>query len=258
MYQLFLFVIGLFVGSFLNVVVFRTHEDDSFIKGRSKCQSCEIPLGPQDLVPVLSYIALRGRCRHCKSVISWQYPVIEVATGLAFVLLSIHVPNGHLFNLGLWTDGLFARNLLFTCFLIVLFVYDLRYMLILDRFTIPAMIIALLLNLLGGFVSPELMLSGAVVLGGFFWLQFVLSKGTWVGGGDIRLGVVMGLMLGIWHGLAALFLAYILGAIVGVALLVSKKATRKTQLPFGVFLTLATFIMLVAGDVILDWYIGLL
>jgi prepilin signal peptidase PulO-like enzyme (type II secretory pathway) len=131
-------------------------------------------------------------------------------------------------------------------------------MLILDRFTIPAMIIALLLNLLGGFVSPELMLSGAVVLGGFFWLQFVLSKGTWVGGGDIRLGVVMGLMLGIWHGLAALFLAYILGAIVGVALLVSKKATRKTQLPFGVFLTLATFIMLVAGDVILDWYIGLL
>jgi prepilin signal peptidase PulO-like enzyme (type II secretory pathway) len=191
-------------------------------------------------------------------VIPWHYPAIEIATGVLFALLYLSFTWGFTDNLGLEGVFLLGRNLLFTSFLIILFVYDLRYMLILDRFTIPAMIIALLLNFFLGYVSPELMLLGALILGGFFWLQFVLSKGKWVGGGDIRLGVVMGLMLGLWQGLVALFLAYIIGAVVGVVLLLSKKATRKTQLPFGVFLTLATFIMLFAGDVILDWYIALL
>jgi prepilin signal peptidase PulO-like enzyme (type II secretory pathway) len=131
-------------------------------------------------------------------------------------------------------------------------------MLLPDKFTIPAMIVALLLNLLFAFVSPLLMLSGALILGGFFWIQYVLSKGTWVGGGDIRLGVLMGFMLGLWQGLVALFLAYVIGAIVAVILLITGKADRKTQLPFGVFLTLGTVIMLLSGEVILDWYIGLL
>ncbi|MDG1950878.1 MAG: prepilin peptidase [bacterium] len=258
MYVLCLFLFGLFVGSFLNVVVFRTHEDDTFIKGRSKCQSCEIPLNAQDLVPVLSYLALRGRCRRCKSVIPWHYPAIEVVTGLLFALLYLSFEWGLVPNMGLEGVFLLLRNLLFTSFLIILFVYDLRYMLILDRFTVPAMIIALLLNLGLGLISPVSMILGAIILGGFFWAQFAYSKGEWVGGGDIRLGVVMGLMLGVWHGLAALFLAYILGASIGVFLLVTKRADHKTQLPFGVFLTLATFIMLLSGDAILDWYIGLL
>jgi prepilin signal peptidase PulO-like enzyme (type II secretory pathway) len=161
-------------------------------------------------------------------------------------------------NLGLGGNYLYARDLLFVSFLIVLFVYDWKYMLLPDKFTIPAMIVALLLNLLFAFVSPLLMLSGALILGGFFWIQYVLSKGTWVGGGDIRLGVLMGFMLGLWQGLVALFLAYVIGAIVAVILLITGKADRKTQLPFGVFLTLGTVIMLLSGEVILDWYIGLL
>lgn len=253
-----LFVIGVCVGSFLNVAVFRTHEEDSMVKGRSKCQSCEIPLGVRDLIPVVSYMALRGRCRRCKSVISWQYPLVELTTGFLFVLLYLTPNLSYVANLGLEGSILFLRDLVFVTFLILLFVYDLRYMLLPDKFTIPAMIVALLLNLVLGFISPELMISGAFILGGFFWVQYVISKGAWVGGGDIRLGALMGLMLGLWQGLVALFLAYIIGALVAVGLLATGKADRKTQLPFGVFLTFGTVIMLLSGEVILDWYLGLL
>ena len=100
------------------------------------------------------------------------------------------------------------------------------------------------------------MLLGAAALGGFFLLQFAVSKGKWIGGGDIRMGMLMGFMLGLVHGLAALFVAYVLGAIVGAYLLLTKKATRKTQLPFGTFLALGTVIILLFGRPLVGWYIG--
>ena len=101
------------------------------------------------------------------------------------------------------------------------------------------------------------MLLGALVIGGFFLIQWLLSKGKWIGDGDIRMGVLMGLMLGLENGLVALFIAYILGAAIGVILLVSKKARMKTQIPFGTFLALATFVSLLFGEQILNWYLSL-
>jgi prepilin signal peptidase PulO-like enzyme (type II secretory pathway) len=240
------FLIGLCVGSFLNVAIFRVHEGEQVVRGRSKCMKCEEPLGPRDLVPVLSYVALKGRCRRCKAVVSWQYPVIELVTGLVFVLL--YLLHG--------MEMVLLRDAVFVAYLIIIFVYDLRYMYILDKFTIPAMIFALLANLWLGIVPAWSILVGGLVLASFFAIQYLVSRGTWVGGGDIRMGALMGFMLGLTHGLVALFLAYVLGGLVGAYLLITGKVDRKTPIPFGTFLAIGTLLMILSGDSIISWYLG--
>lgn len=129
-------------------------------------------------------------------------------------------------------------------------------MYILDRFTIPAIIIAIILNLWIGVIPALSLITGAVVLGGFFYLQFIISNGAWVGGGDIRMGALMGLMLGLNQGLVALFLAYLLGAIIGVMLLLSKRVGRKTPIAFGTFMAIGTVVILFFGNAPLQWYLS--
>jgi prepilin signal peptidase PulO-like enzyme (type II secretory pathway) len=243
----FIFILGLLVGSFLNVAIFRVHEGSSVVRGRSKCMNCEVPIGPKDLVPVFSYFVLRGRCRSCKSVISWQYPAIELVTALLFVVAYLLAPS----------TEIFIRNAIFIAYLIIIFVYDLRHMLIIDKFTVPAMIVAILLNLWLGVIPAWSILFGGLVLAAFFHLQFKISRGRWVGGGDIRMGALMGFMLGLEYGLVALFIAYVIGALFGVGLMITGKAHRKTPIPFGVFLSLATITMLFYGQEIIQWYLGL-
>src|SRR3989339_620887 len=223
-----IFFIGLCVGSFLNVVLFRTYEGQSVIVGRSKCRTCQRPLNVGDLIPVLSYIFLKGRCRGCHSVIAWQYPVVEIATGILFVL--VYLKGSLSLDVSLEPQELLVlliRDWVFVSYLIVIFVYDLRHMLIIDRFTIPAMIFAVIVNLWLGTIPLWSVLAGGFVLAFFFWMQFFSSKGTWVGGGDIRMGALMGLMLGLQQGLVALFLSYLLGALVSLFLLTTGKADRK-------------------------------
>ena len=241
-------LLGLCVGSFLNVAIFRVHEGESIVKGRSKCQKCEEPIDARDLIPVLSYLLLKGRCRRCKSVISWQYPAVEAATALLFIATYLIIGPTDL--------AVLAVNWTLISFLIIIFVYDLKHMYILDKFTIPAMIFILLANLATGAVPAVTMLTGGLVLGGFFLLQFWVSKGKWVGGGDIRLGALMGFALGLAHGLLALFIAYLIGDIVGIYLLAIKKATRQTPVPFGTFLVIGTLISLFFAQPILTWYLG--
>lgn len=252
------FIVGVCIGSFLNVVLFRTHEGKSAIRVRSKCRVCAEPIRVGDLVPVLSYLRLRGRCRFCKSVISWQYPAVELATGFLFVLFYLMVATHGGDNLGLLYMVLYVlRYWIFAAYLVIIFIYDLRYMLIIDRFTIPAMMFAIIMNLWLGTIPAWSVFVGGLVLAGFFWIQFAVSRGTWVGGGDIRMGALMGFMLGLEQGLVALFLAYVLGAIVGVVMMASGKATRKTPVPFGSFLAVATILTLFAGESTLTWYLNL-
>lgn len=249
-----IFLLGTCIGSFLNVVIFRTQEGRSVAQGRSKCRTCEEPIAAWDLIPVLSYVLLKGRCRKCKAVVSWHYPVIEFATGILFVLAFLSTANSP--EDFTTYPILVFRNWVFVSYLVLLFVYDWKHQFILDRFTIPAMVFAFLINLWLGVIPSWSLLIGAVVISLFFWLQFFFSKGTWVGGGDVRMGALMGLMLGLTHGVVALFIAYILGAIVGVFLLVSGIVGRKTPIPFGTFMALATAAVLFAGSPILDWYLG--
>lgn len=252
------FVVGLSVGSFLNVVILRTNAGQS-LGGRSRCLSCKAEIAPKDLIPLVSFLALRGKCRSCGTPISWQYPLVEFGTGLLFFTFYLRFMFGFGLPGGLapmQSVAFFLRDLVFVSYLVLLFVYDLKFSLILDRFTVPAMAIAFGLNLWVGTFHPYDLALGGAILGGFFLVQYLFSKGRWIGGGDIRLGVLMGFMLGWKDALGALFIAYALGAAVGLVLIHREKAAWQTQVPFGTFLTLATIVMLLFGKPILAWYSG--
>jgi leader peptidase (prepilin peptidase) / N-methyltransferase len=150
------------------------------------------------------------------------------------------------------------RYVVFGLILAALFVYD-AYRGILPNFiTLPAIVVAVVWNMLGGKVEWSSMMMGAVVVGGFFVAQFVLSHGRWVGGGDIRMGVLMGVLLGFWPAVVAMFIAYILGASVVVILLLCKKIKKNAVVPFGPFLAVSAMTMLVWGEQVVRWYLQLL
>ncbi len=257
--SLFVFALGLCIGSFLNVLILRTKEEKS-LSGRSQCMTCKMELKAIDLIPVVSFLALRGKCRQCGSAISVQYPLVEFATGLLFLIFFLRFGQGITIG-GDWMQGMEGINLLrvlfFISVLVVLFVYDLKYYLILDRFTVPAVVIAVLLNLWIGIPLWSIAVA-SVGLALFFFAQYAISRGRWIGGGDIRMGALMGAMLGFPQALVALFLSYAIGAIVGLFLLGSNKSEWKTQVPFGTFLSASTIITLLFGEPLLNWYLGLL
>lgn len=255
-YVFIVFIFGIFIGSFLNVVIYRLHRQESFVKGFSKCLFCGHRLHTKDLVPLFSYLWLRGHCRYCKQKFSGQYFLVELATALGFVLLYWRfLPAGLVAasNMDIWQLW-FAFTML--AFLVIIFVYDLRYYLILDSVVLPAIILAFIFNLSLGANFFNLLLA-AVLASGFFLLQFVISKGAWIGGGDIRLGFLMGAILGWPQILTALFLSYIIGSIFSIGLLLAKKKGMSDKVPFGTFLSLATFITMLYGPEIIDWYLTL-
>ena len=254
MIVVFVFILGLFVGSFLNVVILRLHRQESFVKGASKCLFCGHRLYPKDLVPFFSYFYLKGRCRYCKQRFSNQYPLMELATALSFSLIFLKiVPSGDILSLGTGEILQLFDFWVLASFLLIIFVYDLKYYLILDSLIWPAVLIALTTNLFLGFSFLNLFLA-MLIGGGFFLAQFVISKGRWIGGGDIRLGVLMGAILGWPHILTALFVAYILGSFVSVFLLLSSKKSWQDKVPFGTFLSLATFLAMLYGKELVSWY----
>ena len=255
MIVLFVFILGLIFGSFINALLYRLHVGESLVHGRSKCPDCGHTLSAKDLVPLISWAILKARCRYCRKPISWQYPVIELAMALAFVIC--YLVSGIADLQSAMFDLRLASWLLFSVFLMIVFVYDARHYLILDSVIIPASISALVLNLILGYSWQNLLL-GVVIASGFFALQFFVSRGKWIGFGDVKLGVFLGLMLGWPNILAGLFLAYILGSIVGIGLILSKKKEWGGQVPFGTFLALASFIAMLYGQQLIDWYLRLL
>jgi prepilin signal peptidase PulO-like enzyme (type II secretory pathway) len=195
---------------------------------------------------------LLGMCRYCKEKISWQYPLVELATGLLFLVPALLLPVG----IQSWYKLFYYW--LIILFLIFIFVYDYKYQEISDWATLP---LAGLLFLNYLIFDRSLILSGvlgAVGGAGLFFLQYVLSRGRWIGGGDIRLGLLMGVILGWPNILLSLGLAYVLGAIVSVFLLSFKKKKISSEIPFGTFLTIATFIAMFWGNKIVGWYVSLL
>lgn len=254
-----IFIIGLVVGSFLNVIICRLPEKKSIAKGRSCCPSCQERIKFYDLIPIVSFFILKRKCRKCKKPISWQYPLVELFTGLIFVFLAYHYQI-----VSSLSNPLFFRDLVFVCALIVIFTTDLRFFMILDMVVIPMMVFALLVNIFilsnsANFISVIIsLIVSAIVAGGFFWLQYVISKGKWIGMGDVNLGFLMGFMLGWPNILFALVLGYFLGAIVSVILLLFKLKKMDSPLPFGVFLTVATGVAMLWGSQIIGWYLGLL
>ncbi|PIZ88011.1 MAG: prepilin peptidase [Candidatus Nealsonbacteria bacterium CG_4_10_14_0_2_um_filter_39_15] len=259
---------GLVMGSFLNCIIYRLQTGESFLKGRSFCPHCRHALSWQDLIPVFSFLILKGKCRYCQKPISWQYPLVELATGIIFLLIVWNLEFGICLEFGIWN---LLFYLLISCFLIIIFVYDLKHYIIPDAVIYPAIAIAFLYqlfrmlnfvnwNLFGiwnvesGILRP---ISSAFLASLFFLAIVFLSQGKWMGLGDVKLAFLMGLFLGFPNILVALFLAFFIGAIIGIGLIISGKRTLKSEVPFGPFLITGTFIALFWGNQITNWYLSL-
>ncbi len=253
--HVFVFLFGLIIGSFLNCVIYRLEEGKSFLKGRSFCPDCGHTLGFLDLVPVFSFIFLKGRCRYCNKKISWQYPLIELATGIIFLLISI--------NFGVRSFGC-IYYLLISSLLIIVFVYDLKHYIIPDGVIYAAIVASFAYNIvysflvIGSFQFFLQSLLAALLASGFFLLIILISKGKWMGVGDIKLAFLMGLFLSWPNILIALFSAFFIGAVIGVGLIALKKKELKSEVPFGPFLVTGTFLSLFWGSEILAWYFSLI
>lgn len=247
----FVFVFGAVIGSFLNAVIWRLHADESIVHGRSHCTSCGHLLGFSDLIPLVSYMLLRGRCRYCSARIHPHYILVEAATAALFTLFALHdgVAAGSLARL--LVDWYSAAAL------VVIFVYDALFSLIPRRITLPATVIVLAANLLLG-AQPWRLFVGVAVGAGFFALQYLVSRGTWIGWGDVHLGALIGALCGWPQTGLVLFMAYVGGAVIASAMLLSGRAKWKSELPFGTFLTAATAVSLLWGQEILNWYLHLL
>ena len=233
---LILTLLGLCFGSFLSALVDRDGTNKSIWRGRSACVFCRKKIWLRDLLPVFNFFLLRGCCRFCKKPIGWKEPTIEIVSGLIF--LAVGLVHHGIFGLEL------VRDLIFSIFFILFFLIDWRLGLLPYRFTLIGTIVALMFNLgTQNFVQLQIIF-GMIVCGGFFYLQHLVSRGRWVGGGDAGMGLYIGAVLGLTYGLWALGLAYIIGAFFALFLLATKKATMKSQIPFGPFLAIAGWIIL--------------
>ncbi len=250
---LFIFILGVCFGSFINALVWRTHEELPIANDRSKCPLCGTKLRYIDNIPLLSFFCLKRKCHSCHGAISWQYPIVEFSLGILFVLVNYLQSSSSVNEV-----GFLIRDLTIVFFLAVVFLYDLKYGEILDRFTLLPAFILFVFSLFFHWQSWQSMLVGAAVGGGFFLVQFLISRGQWIGGGDIRLGVFMGVILGFPKILIGLLIAYVFGALVSVVFLALKKKTMSDSTPFGTYLTIATLIAMVWGENLVNWYVGLL
>ena len=247
--------LGLAIGSFLNVVIGRLRSGETGWRSRSHCPDCHAVLRPSELIPVASFVMLRGKCRACGKSISWQYPLVEISTTLLF-LTAFWLHGGEAGVLG-GDVLLILRDWVFIAALTVIFVIDLLDMVVFDSVTLPMIPIAFLFNLAAGRDPLNLFLA-ALAGSGFFLFQYVVSRGRWIGGGDIRIGAVMGMMLGFPGVILALFAAYVTGALAALGLLAAGKARWSGQMAFGTFLSVGTILALFFGQGIMAWYASML
>jgi prepilin signal peptidase PulO-like enzyme (type II secretory pathway) len=266
-----LILLGLCFGSFTNALVWRLHEqslpkkkrkasdkDLSISKGRSMCVNCGHTLQAPDLVPVLSWLALRGRCRYCRKTISWQYPLVEAVTAALFVISYVFWPE----QLSGWETAGFGLWLVSLTGFMALIIYDLRWMLLPNKIIFPlyGVAAAFVLTQIAGESSLRPLLEaafGVLVGGGLFYLLFQISDGRWIGGGDVKLGFLLGALLSdpLQAGLM-LFVASLTATIVTVPLMLGGRISKKTRIPFGPFLIAAAVVVQLFGKAVTDWYVA--
>lgn len=254
------FLVGLCFGSFLNVIVYRLPEKKSIVSPPSKCPSCETRLGFIELIPLLGYLILRGRCRHCKTVISIRYPLVELAVGIIFALT--------FYYFGFTINAFFY--LVFIYLLLAIALIDLKHRIVPNTLVAAGLIAALAFYLpaainlmvdLPGWlvVERDLLDAGAgFLLGGTIMLIILLVSKGGMGAGDMKLMAMIGLFVGLRGAALVMLLGFFMGALVGVTFMAFGKLTRKDALPFAPYLSLAAVIQILWGDTIWHWYINLL
>jgi leader peptidase (prepilin peptidase)/N-methyltransferase len=258
LFVIFSLIFGTAIGSFLNVLILRLPEGQSIL-GRSHCTKCGRVLGFWDLVPVLSFAFLGGKCAGCKTSISLRYPVIELLTGCLFAAGFLVLNPGGVKEILSLAEIWFLIALSITVFVI-----DFEHFLILDSVVFPAIIIALAFRVVFAFQSAAfvhyllLALAGAAAGALPFYLIWLFSRGKFMGFGDVKLMLPLGLVLSWPNVWVAEFLAIIIGSIVGVGLLILGKKSLKSRLPFGCFLVIGAIAAKIWGSEILAWYLALL
>lgn len=265
MFIVIFFILGLAVGSFLNVVVYRLRVAEDLVMDRSHCPHCKTMIPWYDNIPVISFILLKFRCRSCKEKISWQYPLVEISTAVLFALV-----GNYFFKIDQsfsWIAAGYYCAIISA--LIVILAYDFLYMEVPSIVLWPAIFAAVVFNLLadGGkeiaagmqvfdFATYSGML-GAAVGFSFFFLIVAASKEKWMGMGDAYLVIFLGLIVGWPNILLSLFAAFFLGAVAGIILILCKKKKMGSQLPFAPFLVLGTILTIFWYAPIVRWYFGL-
>ena len=246
------FLFGALVGSFLNVCIYRLPREESVAWPSSHCPACSRPIAPYDNIPILSYVALAGRCRSCRAKISPRYPVVELANALGWVAIVAYFG---------WTPAAAAYAALFSALLVITGT-DLSHTIIPDSVTLPGIVVGLVgaaTILPVGFANAVL---GVLVGGGLLWGLAVVSPYLFgkegMGGGDIKLLAMVGAFLGWRAALLTIMIGALTGSVVGISLIVFKILRRDEYIPFGPFLALGAIVALFFHQAILGWYWGLL
>jgi prepilin signal peptidase PulO-like enzyme (type II secretory pathway) len=240
--------LGLLAGSFLNVVIYRLPRKLSVVWGRSFCPRCKKKISWFDNLPLLSFILLKGRCRHCRSPISWRYPVVELLTGVLFVLGVLRL--GDLSSLNYLKIAELGLTLILFSALVVIFFIDLEHQVIPDEILLPVIFLFLLSKISASPFNTFLPAAGASL---FLFLIWAVTRGRGMGLGDVKLAFLMGLVLGFPKVVVAFYLAFLTGAIIGVILILVKKARFGQKIAFGPFLAAATVVTFLWGEKIFSF-----
>lgn len=271
------FIFGTIIGSFLNVVILRYNTGESFLTGSSRCFKCGKNLKWSELIPIFSFLFQRGKCSKCKTKISWQYPLVEIITGLLFLLIfnppaGGFAQDGFVFDWQFFNYPIFSTLffLIISCLLIIISVYDFRHQIIPNCFvyafnvlafaglfftkTIPISSTSIFHPLLSTLYSPLCNFVSGLAFAGVFVLMWLVSRGKWMGLGDAKLVLGMGWILGLAKGFIAIAFSFWLGAIVSIALLFifKKEYNIKSKIAFGPFLTAGFFISYFWGDYLIN------
>ena len=274
MFIVILIVFGLAFGSFINALVWRVHEQSrpkkkrvasdselSIYRGRSMCPHCQHTLAWYDLLPVVSWALLRGKCRYCHKPISAQYPIVELTTAGLFTSSYVFWPFA---LVGAVSYLLFGLWLVCLVMLVALAVYDLRWMLLPNRIVFPLTAVSVVYAGLSAVVADDpkqsilLSVVSLLIAGGIFYVLFQISASKWIGGGDVKIGFALGLLLGLpQFAFLMLFLASIIGIVFSLPTIIFKKVGLKGQIPFGPALIVATVVVKLFGASIITWYTGM-
>lgn len=248
---LILGLIGLGAGSYLNSWVWRYHEKRFSYPARSVCVYCGKTLPWYDNIPIFSFIWLRGRCRFCRQIIPASYLLVEIAGGLLAPVLGWYaMARPELGPLAIF------KIFFFVFLLLTIFIYDAKYMEIPTGVVWLGAVFAFFINHSLG-LSTYCLALGTVIGWSFFAVQYYFSRGRWIGGGDVRLGALMGILLGWPLIIPAIALSYVAGALVAIPLLILKKKTARSEIPFGTFLSLGTMAAMLWGNFLIRWYLGI-
>jgi leader peptidase (prepilin peptidase)/N-methyltransferase len=248
--SIFIFVLGLAIGSFLNVCIYRIPLNKSIIFPASFCPKCGMKISIMDNFPLVSFILLKGRCRNCQAPISIRYPIVELITALLFLLI-------------FFKDGLswqFLKEIILCCSLIIIFFIDLEHRIIPDVITLPGIVVGFIFSFLTPPITFLTSLLGFLAGGLLFYLTAILGEAIFkkegMGGGDVKLAAMLGAFLGWQNILVIFFLSAVLGSIGGIIAIFLSSEIKKTRIiPFGPFIALAAIITVFWGDQLINFYL---